>query len=108
MFKQKGWKNPGYHYVIKRDGVVVQLLAENKVSNGVKNYNDVSVNVAYIGGLDDKLKTIDNRTEAQKISLRVLLKKLNRDYPEAKVVGHRDLDKKKDCPCFDIQKEYAL
>lgn len=105
VFKQKGWKNPGYHYVIKRDGGIVQLLDVAKVSNGVKNYNQNSIHVAYIGGIDKKLNTIDNRTEKQKVALRMLLKKLNKDYPGAMICGHRDLDSGKDCPCFNVSKE---
>ena len=35
-FKRKGWKNPGYHYVVASDGTITQLLQEEKVSNGVK------------------------------------------------------------------------
>ena len=27
-FKRKGWKNPGYHYVVSADGVVHQMLDE--------------------------------------------------------------------------------
>lgn len=34
-FKNKGWKNPGYHYVVFPDGKIEQLLDEDKVSNGV-------------------------------------------------------------------------
>ena len=35
-FKAKGWKNPGYHYVITADGGIHQMLAVEKVSNGGK------------------------------------------------------------------------
>ena len=30
----------------------------------------------------------------------------NRRFPRALVVGHRDLDPMKDCPCFDAAREY--
>lgn len=65
-FKAKGWKSPGYHYVVFPDGKVEQMLDESKVSNGVRGYNSTSINVSYVGGVDSKLKPIDNRTEAQK------------------------------------------
>lgn len=119
-FKRKGWKNPGYHYVVGRDGAVTQLLSEEGVSNGVKGYNSVSVNVAYIGGIDGNGKATDNRTEEQKTALRVLLRKLRKSYPKAVIQGHRDFspdlngDGKitpnewvKQCPCFDARAEYA-
>lgn len=119
-FKRKGWKNPGYHYVVGRDGGVTQMLSEDKVSNGVRGYNSVSVNVAYIGGIDANGKAVDNRTAEQKTALRVLLRKLRKTYPEAVIQGHRDFspDKNgdgritadewvKQCPCFDARAEYA-
>lgn len=118
-FKRKGWKNPGYHYVVSADGKVHQMLDEAKVSNGVKGYNSVSVNVAYIGGIDNQGKATDNRTAAQKKSLRALLKMLKGKYPTAVIQGHRDFspdlngDGKitrnewiKACPCFEAKEEY--
>ena len=39
--------------------------------------------------------------------MRLLLEDLHKRYPRALVVGHRDLDPKKACPCFDAVKEYA-
>lgn len=119
-FKRKGWVNPGYHYVVLPDGKISQLLDEDKVSNGVKGFNAVSINVAYIGGIDTNGKPIDNRTTAQKASLRSLLKMLHKKYPTAVIQGHRDFspDLNKDgkitsnewmkaCPCFNAKEEYA-
>ena len=119
-FMRKGWVNPGYHYVVSPDGKITQLLDEDKVSNGVKGFNSVSINVAYIGGIDSNGKPIDNRTDAQKASLRSLLKMLHKKYPTAVIQGHRDFspDLNKDgkitpnewmkaCPCFDAKTEYA-
>lgn len=111
-FKAKGWTNPGYHYAVFPDGRVVTLLAEEKVSNGVQGYNSTAINVAYVGGIDSKGKAVDNRTDAQKQSLRDLLKRLKIKYPQATILGHRDIwgkdpsKWKKQCPCFDAQEEY--
>lgn len=106
-FKRKGWKHPGYHYVIKRDGSIAQLLDVAQPSNGCKGYNSVSINVAWIGGLADKKTTVDNRTAEQKTALRNLLKKLKKDYPTAEIRGHNFFDKGKACPCFDAQTEFS-
>ena len=118
-FKRKGWKNPGYHYVVLADGKIHQLLAEDKVSNGVKGYNSMSINVAYVGGIGDGGKIVDNRTPLQKLSLRKILGILKKKYPNAVIQGHRDFspDLNKDgkitpnewvkgCPCFDAKSEY--
>lgn len=111
-FKAKGWKNPGYHYVIFADGHIEQLLSENKVSNGVQGLNSISINVAYVGGIDSKGKAMDNRTEQQKETLIKILTELKSKYPNAIIMGHRDIwgddpkNWKKQCPCFDAKTEY--
>ena len=119
-FKRKGWVNPGYHYVVSPDGKSTQLLDEDKVSNGVKGFNSISINVAYIGGIDSNGKPIDNRTAEQKKSLRILLKMLHKKYPNAIIQGHRDFSPDlnrngkiepfeyiKACPCFNAKEEYS-
>lgn len=100
-----GWKNPGYHYIIKSDGEIVNLLPIDKIANGVKGYNSVSIHIAYIGGVEKMHgKAIDNRTEAQKKSQIRLIRILNAKYPDAEIKGHRDFPKvNKDCPSFDVK-----
>nr|DAM63724.1 MAG TPA: endodeoxyribonuclease I [Caudoviricetes sp.] len=101
------WKMPGYHFIIKSNGEVVQLLEIEKVSNGVKGFNSVSINISYIGGVDSQNKPIDNRTEAQKKALLDLLKKLKKQFPKAVIQGHRDFPEvKKACPSFNAKTEY--
>ena len=112
-FKQRGWSVPGYHYVVFPDGKVESLLSEDKVSNGVQGYNSTAINIAYVGGVDSKLKPVDNRTQAQKDALYDLLFYLKQQYPNAHIMGHRDIwgkdskKWKKWCPCFDAEAEYA-
>lgn len=98
------WNNPGYHYVVTAEGKVVQLLDVEKVSNGVKGYNSVSINVAWMGGIDKYGRSVDNRTDDQKLSLRGLVKMLMERFPGAKLMGHRDFTGvAKDCPCFEVK-----
>lgn len=111
-FKAKGWSAPGYHYVVFPDGRVDSLLAEDRVSNGVQGFNSTAINIAYVGGIDSKGRAIDNRTEAQKEALLSKLIELKKKYPNAHIMGHRDIwgknpaNWKKQCPCFDAEKEY--
>lgn len=118
-FKRKGWKNPGYHYVVMPDGKVESLLPEDIISNGVKGYNSTAINVAYVGGIDAKGKGVDNRTLEQKKSLKTILSQLKKKYPDAEIMGHRDIspdkngngivdpwERIKECPCFDAKVEY--
>lgn len=111
-FKAKGWRNPGYHKVVTEDGVVHQLLDISKVSNGVQGYNSTAINIAYVGGIDSKGKPTDNRTPEQKDALVLLLHRLKQQFPDAQIMGHRDIwgtdskKWKKWCPCFDAKSEY--
>ena len=104
---QHGWKMPGYHFIILPDGVPVQLLPIDEVSNGVKGFNSVLINIAYLGGVDAKNKPLDNRTLQQKATLLELLKKYKKQFPDAIILGHRDFPHvSKACPSFDAKKEY--
>lgn len=118
-FQRKGWKNPGYHYLIDLGGAIHQLLDDSKVSNGVKGYNSTAINVAYIGGIDADGKAVDNRTGVQKKACVKLLRLLHSRYPDAEILGHRDIspdtngngkvdvwERIKECPCFDAKEEY--
>ena len=104
---QLGWKMPGYHFIVLPDGTVVQLLPIEEVSNGVKGFNSVLINIAYLGGVDAKNNPLDNRTPQQKATLLELLKKYKKQFPKAIIQGHRDFPNvKKACPSFDAKKEY--
>ncbi len=102
-----GWKSPGYHFIIKADGTIVQLLPIDQVSNGVAGWNSQIINVCYIGGIDKDGKPKDTRTDAQKVALLCKLRELKQQFPKAKIQGHRDFPGvKKACPSFDAKKEY--
>lgn len=112
-----GWKNPGYHYVVKADGTIVQLQPEDKAANGVKGYNANAIHVAYIGALRMLNGTKiyeDTRTLEQMAGLRQILRELRGRYPKAIILGHRSVwgeytpEKwQKLCPCFNAIKAYA-
>lgn len=103
--EQRGWGDtPGYHYFIKRDGTIVQLLDEKKNSYGVYKHNSECISIAYVGGIDKDGKPVDNRSDAQKHAMFDIIVRLTEKYPNAEVLGHRDfLGVKKACPCFDVK-----
>lgn len=104
---QLGWKMPGYHFIIKPDGEIVNLLPIEQISNGVKGFNSQTINISYIGGVDAKNVPLDTRTPQQKASLLKLLKELKQKFPIATIQGHRDFPNVyKACPSFDAKKEY--
>ena len=103
-----GWKGCGYHYVIPTDGTIEKGRDEAEVGAHCKNHNRHSIGVCYIGGLSADGKPEDTRTDAQRVALRKLLEALHREYPHALIVGHRDLNPRKACPCFDVVAEYHV
>ena len=93
----------GYHWYITRDGEYHEGRPEWIAGAHVKHYNQHAIGICYEGGLDEKGRPADTRTEAQKAAILFLLKDLKKDYPNAKVVGHRDFPNvKKECPCLDV------
>lgn len=109
----KGWKNPGYHYLIDQYGRRHILQHLSKPTNGVKGYNWNSVHISYIGGRHG----VDNRTRAQKTAMEQLLLELCSDsiLGPLPIMGHRDLSPDADgngiitpdewtklCPSFDV------
>lgn len=104
IFKNKGWKAPGYHFIVPADGTRHYVWHIDKVANGVKGKNANAIHVSYIGGLYE-----DDRTEAQKEELLSILRDLKKVHPYARIRGHREIwgDNpalwKKACPRFDVQ-----
>ena len=101
-----GWIGCGYHYVIPTDGTIEAGRPEEMVGAHCQNHNKHSIGVCYIGGLSADGSPMDTRTEAQRAALRSLLTDLRQRYPKALIVGHRDLNPHKACPCFDVVGEY--
>lgn len=99
-----GWKNPGYHIIVKPDGSWTYLLDFNKISNGVAGYNSTSINVSYIGGIDSNGDAIDNRTEEQKKIFDIVVKEFKSKL-KLTVHGHNEFSNKA-CPSFKYPKEF--
>lgn len=101
--RERGFRKIGYHYVIRLDGTVERGRQLSEVGAHCSGYNKQSVGICYVGGLDAvHLKPADTRTSAQKRALRQLLEHLHTMFPKARVVGHRDLNRHKACPCYDV------
>lgn len=97
----RGWLFPGYHYVVRIEGAVERLLDEQLVANGVKGYNQHSIHVCYVGGLNKKGKPANTLTPAQYASIKQLLADLKKRYPQATLHGHNEFANKA-CPCFRV------
>lgn len=101
--RERGFLDVGYHFIIRRNGVIELGREQEAVGAHVEGFNSVSVAICMVGGLDSKLKPEDNFTKDQYDTLLILVKKLKADYPEAIVQGHRDFPKvAKACPSFSV------
>lgn len=117
MHRKQGWRCIGYHYVIRRDGRVELGRPENEPGAHVQGYNSRSLGICMVGGVKPDGRTAEtNFTDEQYDALADLLDRLRVKYPEAEIVGHRDLspdlngDGKitknewlKECPTFDVR-----
>ena len=103
----RGFSCWGYHYYIRKSGQIEPMRDEDTVGAHARGFNAISLGVCYEGGLDADGKPKDTRTLEQKGALLALLRELKRQFPKALVVGHRNLNPMKGCPCFDAVKEYA-
>jgi N-acetylmuramoyl-L-alanine amidase len=99
-----GWRDPGYHWIIKHNGHAVQLHPIDKPSNGVKGFNANAIHISYIGGIDEKGKAKDTRSDKQKQTMYDLVKGYKEMFPDAKILGHRDFPNvAKSCPSFSVE-----
>lgn len=100
--KARGFRTIGYHFYIRRDGTVTRHRGLLEVGAHCRPYNRCSIGICYEGGLNEQGRPADTRTAEQKMQLMELLLKLRKLFPQAKIVGHRELPGvRKECPCFD-------
>jgi N-acetylmuramoyl-L-alanine amidase len=93
--KARGWDGIGYHYVIREDGKVDYGRPHYWIGAHVHRHNLGTIGICLLG--------IDYFTEVQLVALRTLIMRLLEEYPDAEVVGHRDLDPNRTCPNFDVK-----
>ena len=105
----RGFASIGYHFYITRDGEIHHCRSITEPGAHVRGFNRHSIGICYEGGLDEKDRPADTRTQAQRFALIDLLSILKHQYPEAQIVGHYQLSANihKACPCFDARKEYS-
>lgn len=110
------WSDIGYHFVIRRSGQIQTGRPLTRPGAHTKGYNTNSIGICLVGGVDDSGNPEDNFTPEQFNSLLFKLAEFEDEYPEAEILGHRDLSPDvnhdgvvtkdewvKDCPCFDVR-----
>lgn len=114
--RERGFNGIGYHYVIRLDGKLEKGRDVSLTGAHCKGWNERSIGICYIGGLDANGRPADTRTNAQKRVLYQMIMDLQREYNILQVLGHRDTSPDlngdgviepyeyvKACPCFDVR-----
>lgn len=101
--RKRGWLKIGYHYVIRRDGTTEEGRKESEPGAHAYGYNTKSLGICMVGGIDDQENAENNFTPEQWEALAALIWRLETKYPTAKIIGHRDVEPRKECPSFSVE-----
>ena len=92
--KGRGWKDIGYHFIIRRDATLENGRAIEKVGAHTLGENADSVGVCLVGGKEGN-KSVFNFTRGQMQILRELCHSIMREYGlgRADLHGHNEYNK---------------
>jgi N-acetylmuramoyl-L-alanine amidase len=104
------WDDVGYHYIIKRtNGELETGRDESMVGSHARAVNGTSLGICLVGGSNSNGDWENNFTDEQFVSLKSLILDLIKRYemPEdfkqiKKIIGHYQVDDKKECPSFKV------
>lgn len=99
-----GWAGIGYHYLIRKNGMIEQGRRPNAVGAHAYEHNKTSIGICLAGNFN-----LGKPTAAQMDSVKELCAWLCRKYgldPTRKgvIVGHQDLNDDADCPGMHLYK----
>lgn len=114
--RECGFNGIGYHYIVRLDGKIEKGRDLLLAGAHCRGWNEGSVGICYIGGLNEKGLPADTRTNAQKRVMYQLIMDLQKEYGILQVLGHRDTSPDlngdgiiepyeyvKFCPCFNVK-----
>lgn len=105
--KARGWRGCGYHYIIRRNGVIEQGRPVTEKGAHAKGYNDC-LGICLVGGLDENGAPEDNFTEEQINNFMMFVQCLSIVFGRMTILGHRDLPNvNKACPSFDVVEKFG-
>jgi hypothetical protein len=115
MHRERGWDGIGYHGVIRLNGTYEPARPWWAIGAHAYGYNMRAIGFCLVGGLNADGKPHDTYSTTQLNTLELTVRLALLAYPDAKVVGHRDLSPDvngdgviepwewvKQCPCFDV------
>ena len=96
-----GWKDIGYHYVIRLDGTLETGRPIEQAGAHTVGQNRDTVGVCYVGGVDQAGKAKDTLLSAQLRTLEELVHDLRERFGPLPIFGHNDFANKA-CPSFKV------
>lgn len=102
--KDRGWSDIGYHFVIRRNGVIETGRAIETPGAHVLGHNADSIGICLVGGWGGKF----DYTRHQILALDELAMRLVLENPNpVDVAGHCDFTTAKTCPNFDVRRFFS-
>lgn len=101
--EEYGWDDIGCHYMISREGYILDGRPVHQIGAHVKGFNQDSIGIDFLGNFD-----IDKPTDSQSLAMLKFIKALMKKYniPIENIKAHKDFPGvKKSCPGknFNIQ-----
>ena len=97
-----GWDDVGYHHVIPRSGVLQKARPEEMQGSHARAVNGTSLGICLVGGSNASGDWENNFQDEQFVTLKTLILDLIKRYEIKKIIGHYQVDDKKECPSFKV------
>tara|TARA_R100001244_G_scaffold11669_1_gene13866 strand:+ start:539 stop:982 length:444 start_codon:yes stop_codon:yes gene_type:complete len=97
-----GWDDVGYHHVITRSGVLQKARPEEMQGSHARAVNGTSLGCCLIGGSNASGDWENNFQDEQFVTLKALILDSIKRYEIKKIIGHYQVDDKKECPSFKV------
>lgn len=102
--KARGWKDIGYHFVIRLDGKIERGRPLEEIGSHTQGHNNESIGICYVGGMKGG-KPNDTVTVDQDKSIRDLVAACRIIFGPLTLHGHNEFANKA-CPSFEVKKKY--
>lgn len=108
LARKPPFRDIGYHFVIRRNGVLEKGRPLNQMGAHVGGHNTGNIGICMVGGVreSDRKTPEDNFTPEQYQTLYELIYELHLQFPAAIIMGHNGFPEheSRGCPCFDWRK----
>ena len=96
------WDDVGYHHIVTRSGVLQKARPEEMQGSHARAVNGTSLGICLVGGSNASGDWENNFQDEQFVTLKALILDLIKRYEIKKIIGHYQVDDKKECPSFKV------